>query len=370
MSMLSFMPWFNFGEQLDLPGFSLLPFRPDLLPFGKDNKEQKTIEAIFDFYHTLTGPVPFGTIIRLGDHGVLDELAEQEREEIFRIAGMVGFSGLAARRFFCWGEESYCNADLFTCYVQAFSDPFPGAAIYSRRRDGQKISSGHRSVYKVHCPFHIPRSYSRGLDQSLLKALNASRSDDWASSLFEAIAWFNLANTDSDNLHEPMELVGISGAVESALGLSNGKEHELSDAWKSTFLPAQPMAVSKAQREVQDGLKKYDSVREAWIRDLYRLRHSFAHGRQRSEYKATWTLKEHLLLASLGFPLLVKSILAKRGAYTFDTESRRHLDSFERLAAMPELFSEKSQAAWKDVVAGRSGEPTDEFSTFPAWGRS
>ena len=68
------------------------------------------------------------------------------------------------------------------------------------------------------------------------------------------------------------------------------------------------------------------------MREFYRVRGDFAHGRLRTRQPLTWNPLEHLVLATIAFPLVVKSLLAKTKGYRFTTEDLAQIDSFERLA--------------------------------------
>lgn len=78
-----------------------------------------------------------------------------------------------------------------------------------------------------------------------------------------------------------------------------------------------------------------------WVRDLFRLRGNLAHGKIESRYRPVWSLREHLLLGSFVYPLVLKLELQKSGLYVICEEDQGLLDLFEALAC-EELFAPMS----------------------------
>jgi hypothetical protein len=70
------------------------------------------------------------------------------------------------------------------------------------------------------------------------------------------------------------------------------------------------------------------------VRDFFRLRGDHAHGKIAPQYRSLWTLREHLLLVSFAFPLVVKARLVLEGDYTWTDQDVATVDSFERLVCM------------------------------------
>lgn len=90
---------------------------------------------------------------------------------------------------------------------------------------------------------------------------------------------------------------------------------------------------------VADKMKELSEVREIWLRDLCNLRGNVAHGKIGEAYKPIWSIRNHLLLASYAFPLVLKSFLATKGVYTLTPEDQFDIDVFEQLAC-EEHFSD------------------------------
>jgi hypothetical protein len=170
----------------------------------------------------------------------------------------------------------------------------------------------------------------------------AARIQPWWDQFFEAIFWFNRANTDSDSVIPQIEAVETIGAFERLLGLHNGSEKELRRELSSCFIPTKEMLRENSERS-----KRFEScrtVRQAWITDFFRLRGDHSHGRRKARYISAWSLKEHLLLGAFLFPLLTKVKLSKAGLYTLSRRDRAGLDAFEVLASA-DLFERQMEDA-------------------------
>jgi hypothetical protein len=97
-------------------------------------------------------------------------------------------------------------------------------------------------------------------------------------------------------------------------------------------------------------LGKYDTIRERWVRDLFRLRGDYAHGRVDAQYPAAWTTRDHLLLASFVVPLILKLELAGRGLYTFKDSDSDGIDAFEALCCADHYYRHVRDT-WTEMAA-------------------
>jgi hypothetical protein len=106
---------------------------------------------------------------------------------------------------------------------------------------------------------------------------------------------------------------------------------------------------------------KSGTVRQIWVRDLYRLRGDLAHGKVSPRFPSIWKTDEHLLLAAFVFPLLVKSLLSAAGAYTLTEGDEVSIDAFERLAVAPDLgrWTPAGECVWEDILYAVHREHAD-----------
>ena len=137
--------------------------------------------------------------------------------------------------------------------------------------------------------------------------------------ILESIVGFNLANTDDLKIREHFEIVLLVGALERLLDCRGGDERELTQRVLNTLVPSIERRASACARLGDSGtdarLRTEASVREVWIRDLYRARHLPAHGRLSGKPRPVWSAKNHLLLGAFAFPLVLKAELQQSRAY-------------------------------------------------------
>jgi hypothetical protein len=78
---------------------------------------------------------------------------------------------------------------------------------------------------------------------------------------------------------------------------------------------------------------------------------------------------EHLMLATIAFPLVVKSLLVKAGTYQFTEDDRLQIDCVEALANTLDFFvpPPDAQSSW-DSVWGRLLEERRMQLASEGWG--
>jgi hypothetical protein len=136
------------------------------------------------------------------------------------------------------------------------------------------------------------------------------------------------ANTDNGDVDLHTELVDTVSAFSRLFGVWD--ERDTTDSFVSA-LPAPPRDEHdepfrpKANSDlVQRAINAGSSIRQAWLSDAYRLRGKYSHGDVTNpNYRPTWQVHEHLLLAAVIFSLVVKAVLAKGGHYQFSDDDRR-----------------------------------------------
>ncbi len=163
---------------------------------------------------------------------------------------------------------------------------------------------------------------------------------------------FNLANTD-DRAHH-VELILATGAIQRLLGCQDTRAHELADRFADGFVPRRNVARDECARlQNRTARANSPSVRDAWIRDLYALRGALAHGRVTAGYQPAWNIREHLLLTSYAFPLLMKARLARVNHYTLTEDDQLGIDAFEPLACVYPFQppdAERGIWPWNEIV--------------------
>ena len=353
MGTLSFFPWLRLDEPIDVGPIHLVQYKRESRPGGAD---QAVVDIVTEpYWQARSQPIRAATLFRYDDKGLLDELAEEDIPVLFELASLVTAAGLSARDFFRW---KYWNRDNFYFTVQRYSDPGRGSFIQTRRLDGSNNIYIPQPQLVVAQPIHTVGTSEARVDADLLAALLRLRDcPDWPR-FREALHGYNLASTDSADLPIETALILINGALEQLLGSDSGREADIVAKFLARFRPRETVEVSYCDR-FRDGrstpVSKYDTVRERWIRDIFRLRGDFAHGRVDAKYPSAWTTREHLLLASFVVPLLLKLELADRELYTLTNADPDGIDAFEALCCADHFTEAEDDGSvdlpWHEILS-------------------
>jgi hypothetical protein len=349
--MLAFFPWLRIERDLSGDGYELVQFARGLAPGGA---VQPAVDAVLRPYVSPSGdrPVDVATLLRPRGTDITADLSEDQIDDLFAVAELVAFAGLAARRYF--RQLEYCNRDTFTFVVQSFQDPAGHVGLRVRRRDGSTGIMVSPNAYRVHRPYHVPMHDRVGIDGALLGALLTTHGIEGWTDLEDSIFFFNQANSDRDLTPLQWETVATLSSFERILGVPRAGEDELA----GRFLEVWPVGEGEGPtcERIPADQRAGRSVREVWLRDLYRHRGASAHGRRESRHRALWTPSEHLLLGAFAFPLLAKILLARGGHYSLTAHDQTDLQVFEELACadhfQPRAEDDTRPHPWSQIRDG------------------
>lgn len=320
--MLVFLPWCPMDREYAIDGMRLFPYSPGTQVKDVEPAEEETIGKVLNVYRDLRGrPLKRVGLIQYRDKHLLQELDETELEEVFQFVEMVCFAALAKREL-PYRDTSihfaYCNRDHFTCYAQRFSKIPPDTiAVEVPRWRGAGSCSSSWSLEKMRfsVPEHVSLADKITLDEPLLKGLldfmNSAppEQEQWLS----AIQCFNWANTDRPLLPWAVEWVLLAGAFQLILG-AGSKADDVAQKFTKAFYPPEEILACRSTRSSEEFNKSKNlPLRQEWMREFYRLRGNLAHGwlKPHPRQPAAWSAGEHLTLARLAFPLLVKVLLSR-----------------------------------------------------------
>jgi len=365
--ILLFMPWCRIDRTYAVGDVNIIPFRRDGPLEGVDAEVTRRVTEVLGCYKDLAGrPVREAALIQFADRPLPAELNTKQLQSAVQLArecvALACFCALATRADFVGG--SYCNADCFAMYGQGIREPgFP--KIFSRRRADQAVQFRRLDKTVISVPAHVAAIERVVLDEELLKGLVAFRtkalngkekrsSDEWWRWL-NAISCFNQANTDSLTVSEQMEWVLLCAAFEQLLkAYSNAKA--VAESFTRAFAVSTPLKTSDAKRPAAHSDYKWEvdkPLRYNWMKEFYRIRGSFAHGELRTVQDHAWELLEHIVLASMAFPLLVRCLLARSGEYKLTDEDRAWVNAFESIADEQFLEPPADQKSSSDTRARR-----------------
>jgi hypothetical protein len=354
MPLLQFMPWCPIDKPHTVGEITLLPFRRDQPTPGADELTTCQIRAVLASYKDLEGhPVSPACLVRYGDRSLLSELMDDEVEATRDWVSLACFSALAKRAYFN-PVGPYCNADSFVLYGQKFSGEPSFTGITSRRREGRTIDARPLADTAFSIPVHASTIRRVSLDGDLLAALVAFQNDapeEWGR-WQSAIACFNQANTDNDAVSYQAEWVLLCGAFERILG-AKPKAEDVAEEFAAKMAPADPTLASSAKRGSSKWSGSTTHLRHEWMKQFYGIRGDFAHGKLVTGRPGVWKPLEHLVLATIAFPLLVRCLLVQNGKCALTEDDQAGVDVFERLSDKEFLTPPPDQVGSHDSVLSR-----------------
>ena len=333
MSMLVFMPWCPIDKVYRAGNFCILPFGHDSRIDGLDEAILEQLNTMMQSYKNIDGnPVERSAIIRHGDRLLVDDLSDEQRDMASSFITIACFSGLANRGYFnpC---GHYCNVECFDVYVQDFSNA-DFTVFDLRRREGPTFSGWLSRKVSITIPLQCHTIQGISLDAELLDGLayyrDHTENSEWAR-WENAISCFNQANTDSNNVPYHTEWVLLCSAFEHILS-AKPKAKDVADSFARNLVPDKELPITDVPR-FPDSIEQHnESVRHLWMREFYRIRGDFAHGRLNVQQPTIWNPREHLMLATIAFPLLVKLLLNKASDYALTGNDQAQINVFEKFA--------------------------------------
>jgi hypothetical protein len=373
MSMLLFMPWCRIDRPYQAGRVTLVPYDRGIGSNLSDSV-QSTVHAILTAYKTIDGkPVDRAALLQYGDKQLVEDLTEKEIAHVRDIVTLVAFCGLATREYFN-PLGNYCNSDCFSLFVQKFSDA-EFTALRTRRREGHTLSGWPIKDISITVPAHCQTVSVVGISGTLLTALENYEAKDsnfnWAR-WQSALACFNQANTDADTVSYQVEWILMCSAFEHLLS-AKSNARDVADKFSKALAINAPLAVRNARRRSSNRLDPDNAIHYEWMREFYRIRGDFAHGKLRTHQTAVWNEMEHLVLAAIAFPLVIKCLLAKSKNYKPTDEDQAQIAAFEEFADTPNFMDPPAEqrrsldSSWKRVCAQHRSELTISKAVHAAW---
>lgn len=363
MGMMTFFPWFTIEAPLTFGRYKLFPHKVDEASLHGIPAEIARIAAPYRMNHTRS--VREICVLQIDGKAFDADLNEDERAEIFELAEVLALAALSDREYF--SHSNYTNRDTYVVIIQGFKTGEKGFAIDARRRDGSNTIYWNDDLFMVLCPPHVSPNMKQQFDGTLVNALLGAYASANGERFDWSIFYFNRANTDSNQATVQSEVVQSIAAFEALFQVRTGKEEDLATAFSvSLDKHAEDLSLALPVRlQKQAVLTQFLSVRNLWIRDMYRTRNSFAHGgKERRKTPAIWSTQEHLLLSSFIFPVCVKIELEKEGFYKLTDEDLLKIISFDRLLRTETLYT---QAEDKDIDECTKGLDAAVARSMKTW---
>jgi hypothetical protein len=338
--MLLFMPWCPIDQRYEIGDMEIVPFERDAAIGGLVDDGIRRVNQILASYKTIEGnPVPRAALVHHTNKSVIDDLANDEIDLSYDLVTLACFSALSGREYFN-PIGQYCNSESFNMYVQKFEGG-EFTALTTRRRDGSVLNAWPVDGIAINVPLHCHPVHHVTIDSNLIAGLldqRAAADDaDWGR-WQNAISSFNQANTDSESFRYQVEWVLLCNAFEQLLNAQSNAV-DVATRFANEVIPTNQVVVRGARRRSQQWRDENQSVRYEWMREFYRVRGAFAHGRLNPQQPMVWNPREHLILATITFPLLAKARLAGLGRYQLSRDDQVQRDAFERFADTPDFLN-------------------------------
>lgn len=334
MPLLNLLPWCRLEREYHVGELALRPYSPgDPLPGVDDPVLVGHVKAIAQCYRDIDGKT-FGrcAVATLGDGSALRDFSADEEETLSELVTLACFASLAYRDLASAGSH-YSNSMRFALYRHHFERAGDFTSLVYRRRDGQVRDGRYLPELRFTAPLETSSRTNVLLDEPLARGLTTFRDSaserDWGR-LFNALTWFNFANSDSETVSEQMEWVALVSALEEVLD-SQPNASAFAAAISSSLRPREQILASTSERNKGEWGTSAHPLRHHWAYEVYSVRGQFAHGGVTARGQDSWGRTEHLTLASIAFPLLVKQLLQRRGAHALETSDKAAIRGFEQL---------------------------------------
>lgn len=332
-SVFHFLPWLQLGETLRIEDLTFDHFNlARWSEHARTSEELETVPRLLKSYRTAGGrAIDRCTVIRQNDK-LFTDIDESELRRRKELIGRLCFSALAARELF---RQPTWNSSHFIDYAQRFEGEHRFLTILTRRREGSQLAAHPIDLVRFTQPFHTDRSVGP-IAIAVLEALStlssAVSTDEWRR-IGTAIYFFNGANTDSDDVRLIREVLDMFTAFECLCDERNSADR-LAHKVTAVLQPREPLLAQHCKRPglAAKGGTNVDTqgVRFQWMRDFANCRDNVAHGR--TDATSIWRHDEHVVLAAIAFPLMVKIRLSELGLYNMTDSDRAQTDAFENMA--------------------------------------
>lgn len=328
-SVIAFFPWASVESPVSVGPLRLLPYQKGSLPGDQPHVTQASVDGVLSAYADRANfHIRRGTLLEFGDWHLGMDISDEQITQLFRIRHLLGFSALSQRELF--HHIRYSNFDTYALAIQRFTPEKPDTfSIVARRRDGRSQHLWASDDFAFHRPLHVDGRAEIVVDEALLSALlNLPGTHEH---IYEALVEFNLANTDSSDVPEHIEVVMCKSAFEWLLQI---------DSNSKSFLAALESRLSNITFEKSKGplaaawnsrWPKATNLLSAWAKDFCAVRGTSAHGAQKTDF--VWKSHQHLAFVAILFPLLVKKVLADDRLLAMDEADIERLRRIEAYLA-------------------------------------
>ncbi len=366
--LVGFMPWLQLEKPVRVAGFSFVPFTVSgAISDGLEGLKD-IFPAILSNYVDQMEPQSNCIV-------VIDETAQNPNEawniSVARIEAAHSASSLLFLATWSKNEYftpigSYVNDVDFQLYFQRFVGSVDRISFHRRKRDGSVFSAGQKQG-SIH--FTKPLSGSGSslnrikVDLGFLQGLSTASlaGSSVVSALKVVLPFVRLANTDSDLMNNDAEVALLAFAFEQYFQANTARD--LATKFDDLLILQSKTTVQTAKDRRPDiypdppytNAQLNWPVAKMWMNEFHQYRSTIVHGQGSSNRTWGWNPLEHLVMAALTFPLIVKLDLAKEGHYSLTLDDKADCQSVDLLLSQSNwstFTGSSTNTKWQNILCG------------------
>jgi len=343
---VAFMPWLRLRQSYQVAGVTFMPWRTELGTISPEIADAaEAFSVIFGSYVDLNGnPIDNCVLATLPERGW--HLVDSDFEVIRSAAALLFLAAWSSNEYFRSGAP-YVNASAFRPVWQCFSGSPERFTLVSRRRDGAREAHGYRhgkALFSL--PIQCTPREPAEIDDAFLSALDACNAAGCSTldRVRRSLPFVLLANTDDSLMSFDAESILMGSAFEQLFGIGihvKKKAFELSSQFGELMKGYGSVTVEDAMavrtRITTDPKFATEQsrwfVHQKWMQEFYQIRNDSVHDGSAHAESSGWSSVEHLVLAALAFPLVIKLLLCGDKVYNFSEDDHARCLAVDQLLA-------------------------------------
>lgn len=337
---IAIMPWLILKDPVEVGGYRFVPYERATQNVEIDAHFRSILDEILSAYYNLTGtPRNKCVLICAPSRTPSWDIGAGEDDNIRKAVALLSLAGISSNKYYR-PHDNYVNSSAFSFFYQRFTDPLKGVAIQGKRKDLRCLDGGYQhGEIKFTVPICCKSTDPVVVDGELIEGINRALKNMSLldNRLLPALSFYNLANTDSDNMLIEAECILMGSAFEQLLDVDNKYRmsceignvfKEYKSATVRDALKTRPGIKLDTQYEKEQ--KEWQVVRK-WIEELYDLRSVFVHGEKYDSRSWGWLPVEHMIMGEFIFPLIVKILLQAERCYELTSWDKQYCCAIDRI---------------------------------------
>lgn len=365
MAILLFTPWYDIHQAVNIGRYNIVPFDTSTTNAhlsGNIDTDAKIILSSYLNQAYTPSQTRENRVKKLSL--ILWTNGDYDGDEIEVLQYVVSFAGICDRLFL--GGDRYLCSDNFKIVVQNYPTPITtpfDPSITTSKKYGTMTIGFSADIFREVKPRYIEHQSIPGntnfrliFNEEVAQCLwqfylsTDGKQSVWMENIFPSLFSFHQANTDGNS--QQTDCIYSEAAFEKLfLGNGHGEQNLVNNVL--AFIQSKNVnfeAVTSTTRNWQSITYRpqrnqpavsCNSIFEAWLRELVRLRNKYAHGGHTHQGSLVWSQWEHLLLSAFIFPLLLKLYISQfDGSITYTISN----DDIKRVRIIEQMLAESNYA--------------------------